>query len=296
MIITSWARLGLASFLILKVAAAQTPKLQEEKELEVINFKNIQQVLKQDGLSEAARKKAKEVKVLKKEQLVVEKGRYEYPTEPELWRFASEYWLVKNAQILGWDFQKPEYGIEKSFASTLEKLGFFQKKFKILLLNTPTLVRSALPSEDNEFILLLSVPFIRTLDLSKLEISLLLLEDFIRLEQGYFKKNVETEKMKKLAGTNFYGQKPDPGLLAELLKNYDKQINRKGYTFQQQFEVTKKMDAYLKAFPDLWNVYYRLLGKMDRLVKSNSQYKDYIKLYPSPEMQVKWLSPDEKVL
>lgn len=296
MITTSWAKLGLASFLFLGSLSAQVEKLQEEKELEVINFKNIQQVLKQDGLSEAARKKAKEVKVLKKEQLVVEKGRYNYPSEPELWRFASEYWLVKNAQILGWDFQKPEYGIEKSFASTLEKLGFFQKKFKILLLNTPTLVRAALPSEENEFILLLSVPFIRTLDLSKLEISLLLLEDFLRLEQGYFKKNVATAKLKSLPGTNFYGSKPDAGLLEELLKNYDKQINRKGYTFQQQFEVTKKMDAYLKAHPELWNVYYRLLGKMDRLVKSNAQYKDYIKLYPSPEMQVKWLSPDEKVL
>jgi tagatose-1,6-bisphosphate aldolase non-catalytic subunit AgaZ/GatZ len=85
-------------------------------------------------------------------------------------------------------------------------------------------------------------------------------------------------------------------MVQELLKNYDQQINQKGYTFQQQFEVTKKMDAYLKSNPELWNTYFKLLGKIDRFVKSNSQYKDYVRLYPSPEMQIKWLSPDEKVL
>ena len=85
-------------------------------------------------------------------------------------------------------------------------------------------------------------------------------------------------------------------MVQELLKNYDKQINQKGYTFQQQFEITKKMDAYLKSSPELWNTYFRLLGKIDRFVKANAQYTDYVRLYPSPEMQVKWLSPEEKVL
>ena len=88
----------------------------------------------------------------------------------------------------------------------------------------------------------------------------------------------------------------DISFVEELLKNYSTQINEKGYSFQQMFEVTKKMDAYLKSNPELWNAYFRLLGKMDRFLKTNIQFKDYIKLYPSPEMQVKWLSPDEKVL
>jgi hypothetical protein len=296
MTIMSWAKLALASCCAIALVHAAPDKLPEEKELEIINFKSIKQVLQKDGLSEAARKKEAEVKVLKKEQVNVEKGRYNYPTESELWAFTSEYWLVKNAQILGWDFQKPDYGLDKSFAKTLETLGFYQKHFKILLVNTPSMVRASLPGEDGEVILLLSVPFIRTLDLSKLEISLLLLEDFLRMEQGYFKKTVTTEKLTKLAGTNFYGSKPDPNLLPELLKKYDEQINKKGYTFQQQFEVTKKMDAYLKSHPELWNGYFHMLKKIDAFVKTNQQYKDYVRLYPSPEMQVKWLSPDEKVL
>lgn len=274
---------------------AQTQKLQDEKELEVVDFKSIKKVLQQDGLSEAAKKKEKQVTILKKEQSKIEANRYLYPTESELWGFISEYWLIKNAQLLNWDFEKPDYGLEKSFSSTMEKLGFYQKKFKILLVNNPAMVRAALPG-NNEYILLLSVPFIRSLDLSKLEISLLLFEDFLRLEQGYFKKNVVTEKFKKLAGTNFQGQKADVSMVEEMLKNYTNQVQQKGYSFQEQFEVTKKMDAYLKSTPELWNVYFRLLGKIDRFIKTNIQYKDYVRLYPSPEMQVKWLSPEEKVL
>lgn len=276
-------------------AFAQTEKLQDEKELEVVNFNSIKKVLQQDGLSEAAKKKEKQVTILKKEQSKVEANRYLYPTESEMWGFISEYWLIKNAQILNWDFEKPDYGLEKNFSTTMEKLGFYQKKYKILLVNNPTMVRAGLPG-DNEFILLLSVPFIRSLDLSKLEISLLLFEDFLRLEQGYFKQNVATEKFHKLSGTNFQGQKPDISMVEEMLKNYTNQINNKGFTFQQQFEITKKMDAYLKSNPELWNAYFRLLGKIDRFIKVNVQYKDYVRLYPSPEMQVKWLSPEDKVL
>lgn len=270
-------------------------KLQEEKELEVVNFKSIKKVLQQDGLSEAANKKKKQVLILKKEQKKVETQRFLYPTESELWGFLSEYWLIKNAQLLNWDFEKPDYGLDKSFRDTMESIGFYQKRFKILLINTPSVVRAALPGE-NESILLMSVPFIRSLDLSKLEISLLLMEDYLRLEMGYFKKKVETEKFRKLSGTNFQGEKADVSMVEEMLKNYSQQVTLKGYTFQEQFEVTKKMDAYLKSNPELWNAYFRLLGKIDRFVKTNVQYKNYIKLYPSPEMQIKWLSPEEKVL
>lgn len=278
-----------------QVSTAQTEKLQEEKELEVVNFSSIKKVLQEDGLSEAAKKKEKEVKAIKSVQLKVENQKFLYPSEDELWGFVSEYWLIKNAQLLNWDFEKPDYGLEKSFSEVMERLGFYQKKFKILLVNSPNLVKTALPGKD-EFILVLSVPFIRSLDLSKLEISLILFEEFVRLEQGYFKQNASTEKMKTLAGTNFQGKSADVSMVEELLKRYHTQIFEKGFNFQQMFEVTKKVDAYLRSTPELWNAYFGLIGKIDRFVKTNSQYKDYVKLFPSPEMQLKWLSPEEKVL
>jgi len=40
----------------------------------------------------------------------------------------------------------------------------------------------------------------------------------------------------------------------------------------------------------------RLLGKMDRLIKSQGAFADYVKMYPSPEMQIRWLAPEEKAL
>jgi hypothetical protein len=275
---------------------AQNSKLQEEKELEVVNFKSIKKVLQQDGLSQSARMIKKQVSVMKTQKQGLEKERFNYPSEDEIWGLASEFWLVKNAQLLGWDFEKPDYGLDESFRSILESLGFYQKKFKILLINTPTLVRASLPGSDGEMILILSVPFIRSLDLSKLEISLLLLEDYFRLQGEYFKKAVSTDKLKKLAGTSFQGAKPDMALIEELIKKYDLQINQKGYSFQQQFETTKKMDAFLKSNPQLWNTYFNLLGKLQNFLKVNVQYKEYLKLYPSPEMQIKWISPDEKIL
>lgn len=297
MTIISKAKLGFSSLLMIaSLNSMGAEKLQEEKELEVVNFKSIKKVLEQDGLSQSAREKKKVVQVMKKEQKALDQGRYQYPTEAEMWGFTSEYWLVKNAQLLAWDFDKPDYGLDQTFKAMLEKLGFYQKKFKILLLNNPSMVRASLPGGQDEKIFLLSVPFIRSLDLSKLEISLLLLEDYFRLEAGYFQKNVATEKLKTLPGTNFQGKKPDLSFVEELLRNYDKQNKETGFTFQQQFEVTKKMDAFLKGTPELWNGYFRLLGKIDRFIKVNTQYKDYVKLYPSPEMQVKWLSPEEKVL
>ena len=278
------------------VASAQISKLQEDKELELVNFSSVKKVLQKDGLSESAFQKKQQVAILKKEQINLDHLRYNYPAEDEMWGFISEYWLVKNAPILGWDFEKPDYGLDYSFKTTLQKMGFVQKKFKILLINNPVMVRAALPGSNGGIILLMSVPFIRSLDLSKLEISLLFLEDYLRLEAGYFKNNVGTQKLKNLAGTSFQGAKPDMSMLEELLKNYTNQINSKGYTFQQQFETTKKMDVFLKSQPELWNVYFHLLQKLNNYFKANVQYKDYVKLYPSPEMQIKWISPDEKVL
>jgi hypothetical protein len=287
--------LSLFILLFVQSSFAQNEKLQDEKELEVVDFSSIKKVLQQDGLSEAVKKKEKQIKAIKSEQIKIENERYVYPSENELWEFASEYWLIKNAQILNWDFEKPDYGLEKSFAEVMERLGFYQKKFKILLINSPTLVKTALPGNE-AFILILSVPFIRSLDLSKLEISLILFEEFVRLEQGYFKQNTSTEKMRSLVGTNFQGRKADISMVEELLKKYHLQIFEKGFNFQQMFEVTKKVDAYLKSSPELWNAYFGLIGKIDRFVKSNTQYKDYVKLFPSPEMQIKWLSPEEKNL
>lgn len=282
-------------FLLSNYSFSQSGKLDEEKELEVVNFDKIKTILNQDGLTKSVEEKKKEIEILKEEKSNIKNLKFRYPSEQELWGFVSEFWLVKNAQVLNWDFEKPDYELDSGFKDLMENLGFYQKKFKILLINSSAPFRLALPG-NNEVILVLSVPFIRTLDLSKLEISLLLFEEFLRYELNHFKQNVGAEKMLSLANSNFEGQKPEINTIEEVIKNYSVFINQKGFSFQQMFQVTKKVESYLKSRPELWNTYFLLLGKIDRLVKSNANYKDYLLLYPSPEMQLKWIGPEKKVL
>ena len=59
---------------------------------------------------------------------------------------------------------------------------------------------------ENEFIIILSVPFIRTLDLSKPEIALLVFEDYIRLRQGHFINFVKDSEVEGFIGKNFDGK------------------------------------------------------------------------------------------
>jgi hypothetical protein len=262
----------------------------QEDQNSIINLDSVKDLLKADKLSEELQKKQKVQVKKKKEQDIAEKSKYQVPNVQDFWSFVSKYWLIKNAQELMWDFQKPDYGLEESFKVLLESLGYYEKKFTIVLINSPNVTHFALPANPNEYILILSVPFIRTLDLTKVEISLLLLEDFFRVDEAIFKNTIKTADVDKFIGSNFNGQKLNKNLLDQILKSYTQFIYEKGFTFQQQFEVTKKIDRILKGNLGLWNSYLQLLKKIDQLVKSNSLYKDYNKIYPSPEIQINWLT------
>lgn len=271
--------------------AEGTKKSKEELENELIDFSKIKDVIKSDGLEEQAKKKSLQALAKKKNRLKKNVARYNYPTEAEFWPFISEYWLVKNAPILKWDIRKPDYGLEESFRLYLEELGYYQMKFKILLVDSPNITHFSLPNSRNEALFILSVPFIRTMDLSKLEISTLLLEDFVRSQKNYFKEMVATEDLKKQFGANFHGKKFDPKIIKDVMKKYDEVIFTTGFNFKQQFAVTKEMEVILKNNMKLWNSYFSLLRKIDKLVKSNVFYEKYTKIYPSPELQINWLTP-----
>ncbi len=282
-------------FLIIFSAWSQN-KTQQEKEIESINFNELKTILKDDFLAPTVEEKKGAVQEIKKERKTKRIEKYSYPEEKDFWSFISEFWLVKNAALLSWDFKKPDYGLRNAVESLFETLGLYQVKFRILPLNTPTLTHFSLPADNNEYIFLMSVPFMRALDLSKSEIALLVLEDYFRQKLGYFNANLKVEGMNKIWGANFYDKKIDLSHVDELLKAYSSIAFEKGYNFQQQYEVTKKMDQLLKSNPVLWNKYFQLLSKIEKLVKSNMVYESYNKIYPSPEMQIKWLSPKEKIL
>ena len=268
----------------------------KRRKVNLLTLKVLKKIIKKDELSRQVNKKTKQIKKLKKKRVLDQRMKYNIPGETNIWSFISELWIVKNSSILKWDFKKPDYGIEESFKNFLERHGYYEKKIKILLLNTPNITHMALPSNKNEYIFLLSVPFIRTLDLSKLEISILLFEDFLRAEKGFFKDFVSTKKVKSHLGSNFHGKKFDFSIYKGLYKKYDDMVFAKGFNFQQQFEVTKLLSSILKSNLKLWNTYFTLLKKIDDLIKSNILYSNYVKIYPSPELQINWLRPKKKVL
>tara|TARA_B100001971_G_scaffold215195_1_gene260348 strand:+ start:179550 stop:180419 length:870 start_codon:yes stop_codon:yes gene_type:complete len=274
--------------------AQDNGKSELEKEAEVIDYSNIKSVLKEDGLENEAKLKKKIIKKIKEEKKEIQLSKYNYPNKDSFWSFMSEFWLVKNAQELKWDAPRPDYGVNIAFKNLLEKLGYYNKSYKILIVDSPNITHLGLPSNPNEFILILSLPFMRTLDLTKVDISLLLLENFLRVEKGFFQENLLIKP--DFIGSNFYKEGMNKKKINELLNEYSNVAYKKGFNFQQQYEVTKAMDRLLKSYPELWSVYFRLLGKIDSLIKSNLLYKNYTKIYPSPEMQIQWLKPKEEVL
>lgn len=264
---------------------------QIEKEISVVDFDAIKNILQKDKLDQSVQNKQNEVNTIQEEREKKKLQLYHYPSESDFWSFASELWLVRNAPLLKWDFNKPDYGIDISFQTVLETIGYYEKKFHVLLVNTPTLSHIALPTNNDETLFIISVPFIRTMDLTKLEISILMLEDFFRLEKGYLYQFVKTSELVEIFGKNFYDKGVNPAVVNQVLKKYSELIFQKGFNFQQQFEVTKRMDSVLRSHLKLWGAYNTLLNKIDQLVKTNLLYDNYNRIYPSPEMQIKWLTP-----
>ena len=197
---------------------------------------------------------------------------------------------------LKWDFEKPDYGFQKTVVKIFEKFGFFEQKFKLLLLNDSSVTHMALPGSRGETIFILSIPFIRTIDLTKQEIGILLLEDYIRLQMRYFLTYVKDKRLQDFIGGSFVSKRNQHVILNQALKRANDFVYKKGFSFQQQFRVTQKVSSLLRSETQLWNSYLSLLRKVDKLVKFNELYKNYTKIYPSPEIQIKWMLPEKKVL
>ncbi|RLA62882.1 MAG: hypothetical protein DRQ88_10130 [Epsilonproteobacteria bacterium] len=259
------------------------------------DFKAIKEVLENDQLSNNAQKIEKGRVTQRDKKLDKEIKTYSIPGDDQFWNFISELWVVKNVSKLKWNFEKPDYGLDEYFANFMQDLGYYEVKFKILLLDTSLVTHFSLPSNNREAFFLLSVPFIRVMDLTKLEISILLLEDYMRGKLDQFKNKVVHKDLKSLLGKNFYKKKLDMKIFNGVLDKYNKVVFESGFNFEEQFAVTKQMQGMLHGKLKHFQAYMKLLGKMSSLVKRNLLYKDYNKIYPSPDLQLSWLKPAKKV-
>lgn len=291
------AYLALIIFLVGSIYASEEVKSEDkEPPKDLLDFSSIKDIIKKDGLEDELKKKQEEKRKYLDSKKLREMKRYNVPSNDNFWSFFSELWLVKNATILKWDIHKPDFELEKAFTAFLETQGHYEKKIKILLLDTSEIAHAALPSNQDEYIFILSLPFIRTLDLSKVEISLILFEDFVRIKKGYFKNYVLDKELENYLGTNFNGKAFDSKIISEHLKKYNQILFEKGFSFQEQFETTKEIDLLLKSDLKMWNTYLTLLEKIDSLTKNNSLYKKYGQIYPSPELQLNWMRPKNTIL
>lgn len=260
-------------------------------ENEFVNFNKIQKVLKKDGLEKAAKKKREEAKTKKIDVEATKKAFYNTPAGRHFWNIVTEYWLVKNVNLLKWDFHKPDFGVKTYFQNFLKEVGYYGMKYKILYVNSANITHFGFPLSKKDYLFVISVPFIRAMDLSKLQISLLMFEDLLRLENGQFIDKFDDATLLKLMNTNFYKKEFPKAELEKVLARYSDIVYNSGFTFKDQFSVTKKMDVILKNNPKYWKNYYNLLEKIDSLTKGNLLYKNYSKIYPSPELQLKWIDP-----
>lgn len=286
----------LSNFLIFIILSFPVICLSDTKNQFNTDFSRIKEVLKNDQLEKEVQKKIALQKQTRNIKELAIKGLYNIPKENEIWSFLTEFWIVKNIDRLKWNFEKPDYGLDEFFSKFLQDLGYYEVSFKILLLDNSLVPHFCLPSNSNEAIFLLSAPFIRILDLSKKEISLLLLEGFIRGKMNQFKNKVNSPELVNIMDTNFQKKDFPQKVFDNIFKKYDEVIFEKGFNFEEQFEVTMKMEGILKTNLDLWKSYLNLIEKIGNLAKTNILYKDYAKLYPSPEMQINWLMPKKKQL
>ncbi len=259
-----------------------------------VNFNNIKGILKKDGLEKVVEKKKIEKKkadIQKEEKL---KAMYNTPSEDDFWSIMIQYWLVKNAPILKWDFNRPDYGMIPAFEGFLKDVGEYGVKFKLLFFNSSNITHFGFPMGKDSYLFVISVPFIKTMDLSKTQIAALLYEDLIRVKQGHFESMISATTLSKLRNTNFFQQLVPKKEIASLLTEIDQIVYTKGFNFQQQYQVTKYVNTVLLNNKKLWQNYYTLIQKIDELAKGNLLFRNYAKIYPSPELQMNWIDPSKK--
>ena len=171
----------------------------------------------------------------------------------------------------------------------LEQLEIKDKSFKIILINSTILTHFALPSDVNHYIFILSLPFIREVKLSNVDIAILLLEDMMRSDLGLMKKSILSQNKINILGASLKNSTINKMTFEKLLKRYDEKIYEKGYSFQDQFLVTKEIGKKVRKYNKINQNYISMLSKIDFAIKSGKSFSHYNKTYPSPEMQMKWL-------
>lgn len=237
-------------------------------------------LIKDHLLLEADKKKMDELR-LEAEKEKIEKSKIKVLTDEEFTEIATLLWLVKRESKLRWDFEKVDYGVNETFKKLLHKLNVTGPVYKILYLNSDIIPHVGILSGNN-YILLISKTFIEKLDLSKQEVALILFEEFIRLKLNLLQNKIN-QKVTKM-------DVKDKRTFDEYWNILDQEIIKMGFSFQEQFSLTKEIVNYIKNEPKISEIYQRLNEKIKILIQTENQYSFYPKIYPSPDLKEAWLA------
>lgn len=255
---------------------------------------NIQSILRNDHLEKEAKiKEQQALQEMSEKKIEEDTTGHQFPTQADIWSFLSELWLSKNASKIHWDFQNADFGILKTTIDLFEQLGLIERKIKLLMINSHSYAHGALPMNHGEYLFFISLPFIRSMDLSTLEIALIILEDYFRIELGVFKNYVKDDSWYKKLGTNFHDSKVDVSFIPITLDRYSQMFQSRGYTHSEEKMVTLSMKNILQIDNMKYLIIYQeLLKKINGLIQSNKVYEYYPKIYPSPNVKLtQWLNP-----
>jgi len=284
--------IGLILSSLIGTTSAQNKELPVQNDF--VNFNNIKKILKKDGLEKTVKKKKVVHAVKKKKKVDKTKKLYNLPSDSDFWNIMTQYWLVKNHVLLKWDFHKPDYGLADYYQEFLKNMGEYGVKYKILYVNSSNITHFGLPLGKDEYLFIISVPFIKIMDLTKLQISILLYEDLTRVKLKQFQSKFDPTLIAKLKDGDFYQKKFPAAELKQFMSKVDNIVYETGFNFQEQYQVTKHLNSVFRNNKKFWQNYFTLLEKIDELVKQNLMYKNYAKIYPSPELQLNWINPTKK--
>ena len=206
------------------------------------------------------------------------------------WKILNRLWLVENVDVLKWNFDRPDYGLNKVINDTLKRTGYSSVKYKIILSNSNITSHTSLPGKGSEVFIILSKIFLERMDVTKQEIALLVLEELVRSRKY---KNIDTLEKRigrypRLKNRRNY-KKDVNAFVRKAFKVYDELVYNYKSNFKEEYAVHTILMNSLASEQKLLNSYLNLQKKLTALLETTI-FSNYPNVYPSPELRIRWMT------
>lgn len=242
----------------------------------------LKEILKNDHIKQGAKRSQVQKKVKQTQKMKGSKG---IVGKSDLRKVIKNLWLIRNNFVLKWDKKLPDYGLKDTISEIFLAFGVKGFKYKVLFVHTNLITHQMIQVSGKEFIFIVSKVFAEQLDLSKQEISLLLLESYVRATNDMHRTNFREFSPKK--GENL--KEKINQYIEENLKHMDSEIFNYQGSFESEDIVLKNIFNGLSSKKNFLKIYKRMLGKINELLRNDARFKYFSSRFPSPEIKLNWL-------